>query len=177
MSKVQRICIIGAESTGKTTLAKALARELHCAWVAEYLRDFCEENKRVPREDEQEFIIDTQEIREEIAASDDKALASGFLVCDTAPLLTAVYSEHVFSDVSLYKRAVDWHRRYTLTLLLEPDLPWVADGLQRDGDHVRIPVTKLIRKKLSGHRFEYVLIEGDGHDRTLAALRAIERLR
>jgi nicotinamide riboside kinase len=177
MSAPRRICIIGAESTGKTTLAQALARELKCAWVAEYLREFCEENQRVPREDEQEFIIDTQEIREEIAASDDNALASGFLVCDTAPLLTAVYSEHVFGDVSLYKRAVDWHRRYTITLFLQPDLPWVADGMQRDGDHVRVPVTKLIRKKLTGYRFNYLEISGSGHERTLNALHAIDSLK
>jgi nicotinamide riboside kinase len=162
MKKVQRICLIGAESTGKTTLAQALARELNSPWVAEYLREFCETHQRTPRADEQEEILDTQSIREDIAAS---ALEGGarFLVCDTAPLLTAVYSDLLFDDKSLYPRAIEWHRRYALTLFTQPDLPWVADGL--------------IRTKLNGHRFKYVSIAGDGHDRTLAALHALDALK
>jgi nicotinamide riboside kinase len=177
MKKVQRICLIGAESTGKTTLAQALARELNSPWVAEYLREFCDTHQRTPRADEQEEIFDTQCIREDIAASAALERGAPFLVCDTAPLLTAVYSDYLFDDKSLYPRAIEWHRRYALTLFTQPDLPWMDDGLQRDGEHVREPVTKLIRTKLNGHRFKHVSIAGDGHDRTLTALRALDAVK
>jgi nicotinamide riboside kinase len=176
MSAPRRICLIGAECTGKTVLGKALAREFKCPYVAEYLREFCDEHQRTPREDEQQWIIDTQMIRETIAMSDAETLQSKFVICDTAPLLTAVYSDYIFADTSLYARAIEWHRNYALTLLLEPDLPWIADGIQRDGEHAREPAHKLIRKKLSGHRFNYVEISGSGHERTLAALRAVSAI-
>src|ERR1035437_2749974 len=42
MKAARLICIIGAECTGKTTLARALAEHFDCPWVPEYLRDFCD---------------------------------------------------------------------------------------------------------------------------------------
>jgi len=63
-----------------------------------------------------------------------------WVFCDTAPLLTAVYSDCVFGDDSQYPHALALHARYTHTLLLEPDIPWVADGLQRDGEAMRATV-------------------------------------
>ena len=54
------ICIIGAESTGKTTLARALANQFDCPWVPEYLREFCDAQRRTPTRDEQALILETQ---------------------------------------------------------------------------------------------------------------------
>jgi nicotinamide riboside kinase len=170
------ICLIGAESTGKTMLAQALARELACPWVPEYLREFCDAHRRTPRQDEQAMILETQMTRETTAFEKAQELGCKFVLCDTAPLLTAIYSEYVFNDQSLYARAIGLHRRYVLTLLLEPDLPWIADGLQRDGEHVRAPITTLIRDQLQANAFAWQSISGSGHERVLAALHAIDAM-
>jgi nicotinamide riboside kinase len=71
------------------------------------------------------------------------------VVCDTTALMTAVYSHTVFGDDSLDASALQAHRRVSLTLLTALDLPWVADGLQRDGPQVREPVDDRLRQLLA----------------------------
>ncbi|MFS2019786.1 AAA family ATPase, partial [Massilia sp. CT11-108] len=50
VATVARVALLGAESTGKSTLAQALAARYGTLWVPEYLREFVEVNARVPRE-------------------------------------------------------------------------------------------------------------------------------
>ncbi len=173
---MKHICIVGAESTGKTTLAKSLAHEFNTPWVPEYLRDFCDANGRTPRVDEQLLILETQIVLESVAARMATKNKNNYVIYDTAPLLTAVYSDYVFADASLYERASSHHRTYTLTLLLEPDLPWVPDGIQRDGEHAREPITHMIRSQLEANDLPFTTVSGGGHDRILAAMHAIEAI-
>ena len=56
---------------------------------------------------------------------------------DTTALMIAVYSDLVFADTGLYDDALAAQRRVDLTLVTALDLPWLADGLMRDGAHVR----------------------------------------
>ena len=173
MNNTKLICILGAESTGKTTLAQALAAHFDCPWVPEYLRAFCEVRRRTPRQHEQALILETQVIHEMSATLTAQRLSRPYVFCDTAPLLTAIYSEFVFDDTSLYTRARELHSRYALTLLLAPDINWVADGMQRDGAHVREPITHLIERELAEINATVVRISGQGDARVQAATRAI----
>ncbi len=166
------ICIIGAESTGKTTLARALSAHFDCPWVREYLRDFCESRRRTPTQDEQSLILETQLVDETAALVNAREHKRPFVFCDTAPLLTAIYSDIVFGDKSLYTRSRTLHARYAITLLLEPDIPWQADGLQRDGAHVREPVTDMIERELVAMSAAYVRVGGDRLDAACRLLTA-----
>ncbi len=177
MSEPKLICLLGAESTGKTSLAQALASDLSCPWVREYLREFCDANGRTPRKDEQRDILEAQRSAEALAHRAAIERSAAYVICDTAPMLTAIYSEYVFNDCSLYEIAIEHHRRYALTLLLAPDLPWVADGIQRSGDNVRAPIHEMIRRTLTEHALPHKIIRGSGNERTLAAINAIARLR
>ena len=177
MNSAKLICIIGAESTGKTTLAQALAAEFDCPWVAEYLRDFCESHKRTPSQYEQSLILKTQVINEVSATVSARARSRPYVFCDTAPLLTAIYSDFVFADTSLYARARELHSRYALTLLLAPDIAWVADGMQRDGPHVRDPITDLIERELVAVNVPVIRISGQNEARIQAAIQAIHSIK
>ena len=88
MNQVARVAILGAESSGKSTLAAALAAHYGTLWVPEYLREFVETKGRVPEEGDQQAIARIQMEREDAAAAN----ASRFLFCDTTPLMTALYS-------------------------------------------------------------------------------------
>ncbi len=170
------ICLIGAESTGKTTLAQSLAAHFGCPWVPEYLREFCESRGRTPTPGEQSLILETQVIHESAALATARTANAAYVFCDTTPLLTAVYSEFVFGDRSLYPRARALQARYALTLLLLPDIAWVADA-QREGAHVQTPVTGLIMAELSALNLPTAEVSGHGPTRFASALHAIAALR
>jgi len=80
----------------------------------------------------------------------------------------------VFADAGLYASALAAQRRCDLTLVTAVDLPWQADGLQRDGAHVRAPVNALLRSALTGAGIAFTTITGVGGERATAALRAID---
>jgi len=167
------IAIVGAESTGKTTLADELARALRAdgrkvALVGEYLREFCEQRGRTPEVHEQVGIAGEQTRR--IA---EAAQAHDIVIADTTALMIAVYSEHVFGDRSLYAEAETTQRGYALTLLTALDLPWLPDGLQRDGPQVREPVTAQVRASLARAGVPYSVVSGSGAARLASALAAV----
>ena len=167
------IALLGAESSGKTTLAHALALELRALGrtavvVGEFLREFCDRERRTPRQDEQAAIATEQWRRIEAAAA-----GGAVVLADTTPLMTAVYSEVVFGDADLYPMALALQRRCAAHLLTGLDLPWQADGLQRDGPHVRAPVDALLRGALAQAELPYAVVYGRGGARTAAALAAL----
>ena len=166
------MALLGAESTGKTALAQGIqaqfqARGIPTALVPEYLRTWCDAAGRTPRPEEQQGIA--QEHARQLSAPTDVRL----LVADTTPLMVAVYSDYLFGDRSLYPFALEHQRSYHLTLLTGLDLPWVADGLQRDGAHVREPVDALVRAALDGAGISYRIVYGSGTARLDNALFAI----
>jgi nicotinamide riboside kinase len=172
-----RIALLGAESTGKTALAQALAQRisadtgLRTAWVPEFLREWCDASGRTPRIDEQAGIADEQARRIDAAAAQHEVV-----ICDTTPLMISIYSEFVFGDTSLHEGALAWHRRCALTLVTALDLPWLADGFIREGPHVREPVDALVRGLLIGAELPWATISGAGERRLEAALDAIAPL-
>ena len=177
MTDALRIAIVGAESTGKTELAAALAERLaqlsglRVTWVAEVLREWCDAHGRTPLQHEQHSIMTLQHQRIDAAAA-----GHDVVVCDTTALMTAVYSHIVFDDASLDELAVALHRGMALTLLTALDLPWVADGLQRDGPQVREPVDTLLRRLLLEQRLPWSLVGGTGAARLDTALDAVAPL-
>lgn len=159
----QVIAIVGAESTGKSSLAVALAARiaestgLTCIAVSEVLREWCDREGRTPRADEQLGIATTQQQR-----IDDAAATHDVVVADTTPLMIAIYSLHLFGDASLLPMAIAAQRRAALTLLTALDLPWIADGLQRDGEHVREPIDRALRALLTEHGIAWSVVGGQG---------------
>lgn len=172
-----RIAIVGAESTGKTALAQAAASRLAHAtglpvtWVPEVLREWCEREQRTPRLHEQAAIAEEQARRIDAAAC-----VHALVLCDTTPLMTSVYSEFVFGDRSLHPMALAWQRCCALTLLTALDLPWQADGLQREGPQVRAPVDALLRGLLIESGVAWATVGGLGERRVDAAVDAIAPL-
>ncbi|MBC7435803.1 MAG: ATP-binding protein [Bdellovibrionales bacterium] len=168
-----KIALLGAESTGKTQLSQALAEHLlgmgrSVTVVAEVLREWCEQHGRTPREAEQLAIAQEQARRVDAAAA-----TSDIVIADTTPLMIAVYSAMLFGDESLYDFALAHQRSYTLTLVTGLDIPWEADGLQRDGPHVREPVDSLVRAALERAGIVFKVVYGTGRERLANALLAM----
>jgi nicotinamide riboside kinase len=169
------IAVLGAESTGKTTLCGELGRLLtsegrDAVVIGEYLREFCDRQARTPRRDEQAAIAAEQTRRIDAAAAQHAVV-----VADTTALMIAVYSDHVFGDRTLYAGAERAQRECDVTLLTALDLPWLADGHQREGPHVREPVDARVRAALTRSGAAYSVIGGVGTGRLAAARAVVER--
>lgn len=172
MKPVLRIAILGAESSGKSTLAAALALHYDTVWVPEYLREFVETEGRVPFEHDQLRIAQVQMEREHASA----ALARRILLCDTTPFMTAIYSGVYWGRVDAQLAALDRLYDYAATLVTAPDGPWVPDGLQRESEAVRQSVHQAVIDKLERRSIAYTLVSGSLEQRLPQAARTIDRL-
>ena len=171
-ARPRRIALLGAESTGKSHLATALAERLRsqglgAVVVPEVLRGWCEHKGRTPRAHEQAAIA-LEQARQVLAHAD-----ADVVIADTTPLMTAVYSHLLFADESLYEFALHHQRVYDATLVTGLDLTWMADGLMRDGPQVREPVDRLLRDALVRAGLGWQVVYGQGERRLGNALNAI----
>ncbi|HBI69892.1 MAG TPA: nicotinamide-nucleotide adenylyltransferase [Massilia sp.] len=154
---MKRIAILGAESSGKSTLCEALARRHATVWVPEYLREFVDTMGRVPFEENQFGIARTQRAREDAAALQ----ARDYLFCDTTPLMTALYSRVYWGRVDAQLTELARSHDYALTLVTATDTPWTPDGLQRESEEVRELVHRMVLAELQERGIPYLLVSGD----------------
>jgi NadR type nicotinamide-nucleotide adenylyltransferase len=118
----RRISVFGPESTGKSTLAVALAARLGTVCVPEFARGYlgARGGAALTRAD-LDAIAAGQAAKEDALVAD----CNGTLICDTDPLLTAVWCATLFGEPMPLPP-----RRYDLTLLCDVDLPWVPDPVR-----------------------------------------------
>ena len=172
------VCLLGGESTGKSTLAIALQHQLEKAHglrarlVPEHLRNWCETQGRAPQKNEQAAIAAEQSRRIREAAQQP---GIDLVIADTSALVVAVYSELYFADVSLLPSAIAEQSRYPLNLLMGLDLPWTPDGLFRDGPAVRDATDASLRSALTAAHLPFQTIYGQQEARLQQALRAVGR--
>lgn len=126
-SFVRTVCLLGGESSGKTTLAQALAERLGTLWVAEYGRERWVAQDGILHYEDMRDIGAVQQRREDAMRPD----ANGWLVCDTSALTTLFYCRAMFDrdDAELARLA---ERRYDRVLLCAADFDFVQDGTRRD---------------------------------------------
>ncbi len=123
---VRRVALVGAESTGKTTLAQALAAHFDTAWVPEFARDYLVARGGACTEADLGVIAQGQaELEERLART-----ANRVLICDTNVLTTQLWYERYFGAPPAALRQLAADRTADLYLLCDHDVPWVADGLR-----------------------------------------------
>ena len=169
MTDVLRIAIVGAECSGKTSLAQSLAhafsKEYPSAYVPEYLRLFVDQENRTPRTDEQVGIAQEQQSLECTLANDLIKQHSNpefvLLFCDTTPLMTCIYSEVVFGGTNPELIKLAQAHDYDLTIFTQIDFPWQEDGLQRDGPVAQTKVHFRVKARLEELQIPYQSAFGD----------------
>ncbi|RZK63030.1 MAG: cytidyltransferase-like domain-containing protein [Hymenobacter sp.] len=166
---VPRLVLLGAESSGKTTLAIALAEALGTAWVPEYGRTL-HEQKLGKLDYEDLLYIGRRQLELE-----DEAIAHAhdWLVCDTNAATTALYSYYYFHrcDPALQRLAQVCRQRYAHTFVCMPTTPFEVDGwrgpeMLRQFQHGAI----LMQLELLG--IPYTLLDGSVAER-VSKVRAV----
>lgn len=170
----KRVCILGAESTGTTTLAKALAEKFQTVWVPEFGREYSElkvaRNDPAWRTEEFETIAEEQNRRENLAARK----ANRILVCDTNSFATCLWHRRYMGFESARVAEIARAVRCDLYLLTGDEIPFVQDGL-RDGEHIRHEMHRWFENALAGQLVSWVVLRGAHTERLNVAIDLIQR--
>jgi len=171
----KRVCVLGAESTGTTTLAGSLAEKFKTTWVAEYGREYSEvkmvSNDLDWRGEEFTRIAQEQTRREDAAARQ----ANRVLICDTNAFATCLWHRRYMGSHSPAVEAVARAGRCDLYLLTGDEIPFVQDGL-RDGEHLRHEMHTWFETALAGQTAPWALLRGPHETRMRESVRLISSL-
>lgn len=172
----RRIAIVGAESTGTTTLARQLAAHYGTEWVQEHGRVVTEEIVASGTSiDEIDWgAVDFRVIAAgQLTDEDAAAKRSGaVLICDTEAMATCVWQERYLGDSTADVEALASARRYALYILTSDDVPFEQDAL-RDGAHLRRWMTQRFRERLAQRPEPSIEVSGPLASRMTAATAAI----
>ena len=188
----RRVIVVGAESTGTTTTARALARQFRLRggvwagtrWVPEYGRELTERKladlrTTVPTATVADLTWDRADFvtvsREQTAAEDGAARdGSPVLFGDTDALATTIWEQRYLGDSSAAVRSqVRLPDLYLLTH--DQGVPFTDDGL-RDGEHLRRWMTGRFLDELAASGVPHVVLTGNPAQRLRAAVAATDSL-
>lgn len=164
---VRTLALLGGESSGKTTLARALAAQLQTAWVPEYGRQRWEEVRETLSVEEL-VAVARRQIEWEDEAAARIAEPGRWLICDTTPLTTLQYCLHDHGRAPPELEALA-QRRYGLTVLCQPDFDFVQDGCRRD-DGFRAQQHAWTLARLQGMGVTPLVVRGSAESRLAEVL-------
>ena len=175
---VLRVCLLGAESTGKTTLAGALAEAYGTVWVPEYGHQYQALTRDDPNgewsSDEFIKIARMQRWLEDLQASQ----ATRVLFCDTDIFTTGLWHEAFVGTPApeeVHRLAAE--SRYDLVVLCSEDIPFRQDAyfLREDGPRRRWMQERYSERLRSGAT-PWISVSGPLADRIREASEAVDGL-
>jgi NadR type nicotinamide-nucleotide adenylyltransferase len=171
----RRVCVVGAESTGTTTMAEALAAHYCTVWVPEYGREYSA--IKMARGEttwlSEEFVdIAREQNRQEDAAARE---ANRLVICDTNAFATVLWHRRYMGGASHEVSRLAEGRKYDLYLLTGDEIPFVQDGL-RDGELIRHEMHRWFEDALASQEAPWLLLTGAHEQRMAMATRAIDAL-
>lgn len=166
-----RISITGPESSGKTSLTKALAAHYKCPHTIEFSREFL--NTRKGKYDQKDLtaILKGQLELEIKAGKQEKT----FLFCDSDPLVIWIWSKVKFDAVDTFIDLSWKEHLYDLYILVYPDVPWEYDPL-RENEHGRYELFALYEEKLILEKRPYIVVKGSEKNRLDQAIDSLNKL-
>ncbi|HTP76127.1 MAG TPA: ATP-binding protein [Rhizomicrobium sp.] len=165
---MRTVCLHGPESTGKTTLARALAARFETVMVPEFGRLYCEVFGNACD------VEDLRAIRRghDLMAAAGRRKAKHLLVLDTDAVMTAVWA-----DILIGARPADLDRiddPADLYLLCDIDVPFEADDIRYfPDDATRARMFAQTRTELEKRNLPYIVIRGSRTERLATAVAAI----
>lgn len=159
---VPRVVVLGAESSGKSTLCAALAAAYGTAWVPEYGRTLHEQKHGHLVFEDLLYIA-----RRHVELEDEAATgARGVIFCDTNAATTALYSYYYFHrcDPALQAMAAVCGQRYAHTFVCTPTVPFEQDGW-RGPEALRSFQHGAILMQLDFYGIPFTLLEGTVEER------------
>lgn len=170
----RRVAIVGADSTGKTTIAKDLAKHFSTPWVPEFGRMYAEGRIFVTKEWEGEefsYIARERDRLEDFYAR----RANKILFCDTNSWATCFWCGRYVGRGKNESCERAKKRKYDLIFLTDTDVPFVQDEI-RDGKKIRKKMQRELMRFLDSENASYVLLSGSYEERMKKAIFSCEQL-
>jgi len=162
----KKVCVIGTESCGKSTLVRNLSKYFNTSYVEEAGRFVCEEVglDNMQKSDYFEILFKHKKLEKDAL---DKA--NKVLLIDTDSLITLFYYNFAFNDNDDMSKTfkdvasgISYLNNYDLYLFLEPDVKWVQDETRTSGDqNIRDKNNKILKELLKKNNIEFISISGD----------------
>lgn len=163
-----RIVVLGAESTGTTTLARDLADKLKVPWVPELGRYYTESlltsGKAWTDADFYRIGKLQQDYESEMAK-----LSDGVVVCDTNAVATEVWQRRYIGQTTAEMEAIGLNDKADLYIITGDEIPFVQDGI-RDGEHIRHEMHEWFIERIQKTGVPFVIVTGTRKERLTAAL-------
>ena len=172
---MKRVVLTGSESVGKTTLAAQLARHYGALMVPEFSRAFANDHNGTVTLRDVPIIAAKHVAAEHEAVATALERGDGIIILDTDLVSTVVYSDHYFGECPAPVRETAVARRGDYYLLLDIDVPWVADGV-RDRSDRRAEMHAQFMAAVQRMHVPYAIIEGTWSKRFQQAVVEIDRL-
>jgi HTH-type transcriptional regulator, transcriptional repressor of NAD biosynthesis genes len=164
---VKKICIVGTESTGKTTLCQQLAGYYKTTWSPELGREIFAETRSGTLED-----IKLVGLKHAEAIIRNTRLSNKILFVDTDLKITKSYSEYLFGEIPTFAPWIEKANEMDLYIYLMPNAPYIQDGTRLSKKEA-FSLHKNHRKYYEDHVFE-VNYEKDYLERFNTAVRIID---
>jgi len=169
----RRVVVLGAESTGTTTLARDLAARFRTKWVPEYGREYCElfwTGEDYPWQSREFTLIAAEQQRREDAAA---RVCDGLLICDTDAWATRLWHHRYLGTFSPAVDAIANDNPPHQYILTGDEIPFVQDGI-RDGETIRHAMHAHFEEELSRQTVPWVAVRGTPQQRLEQAVGVIK---
>lgn len=178
----KKVCVVGTESCGKTTLVRNLAKYFNTTHVEEADRYICDEAGGI--DNMQKYHYFEILFKHKQLENDAMKSANKVLLIDTDSLITLYYYNLGFNDKDSLNKSfndvatgISNLNNYDLYLFLEPDVEWVQDGTRTYGEQsIREENNNTLKQLLDKNNIKYVSISGDYDERYKKSKEAIMRL-
>ena len=168
---MQKIAIVGPESTGKSTISAQLAAHYKTIWIPEYARSYCEKlTAPCTWQDEINMFKGQLELEQAMLPQ----ASNNIVICDTTFITIKIWSDKMFGKTPEEVLTALPKHRYDFYLLMNIDLPWEDDPL-RDFPNEREYFMNIWHQELNALNADYVVISGSYEERLQRGIKAIDQ--
>ncbi|NDV47257.1 ATPase [Paludibacter sp. 221] len=168
---MNRIAIIGPESTGKSELTKKMAGHYGAPWVEEYAREYIQQLDK-PYDFSDVLAIAQKQVEQELFYEKEYTGTSEYVFFDTELIITKVWFEYCYHTTPDFVEERIQKGFFDFYLLCYPDLPWEADPVREHGDD-RDFFFDWYKREIEKLGKPYAIVKGEGECRFQNALNAL----